>query len=216
MMTASIKVETIRSREELEEVTPFQVDKLLWGTQKIPKTYGYLGFVPSDGFYLKMICEEADPLRTYTEDQDPVYQDSAMEAFFLFESEKERGPRPTYLNFEANANGALIAAYGTERTYRTYFGKEAMEAFECKALIENESWSVSIRIPIAVLEEVYGPLSLGVGSTFSCNFYKLSETAAVEHYAAYAPIPTKIPSFHLPEHFAEAEIVGGQNRAETP
>lgn len=87
-MAASIKVETIRSREELEEVTPFQVDNLLWGTKKIPKTYGYLGFVPNDGFYLKMICEEADPLRTYTKDQDPVYQDSAMEAFFLFESGK--------------------------------------------------------------------------------------------------------------------------------
>lgn len=54
-MAASIKVETIRSREELEEVTPFQVDNLLWGTKKIPKTYGYLGFVPNDGFYLKMI-----------------------------------------------------------------------------------------------------------------------------------------------------------------
>lgn len=209
-MAASIKVETIRSREELEEVTPFQVDNLLWGTKKIPKTYGYLGFVPNDGFYLKMICEEADPLRTYTKDQDPVYQDSAMEAFFLFESGKERLPKPTYLNFEANANGALIAEYGTERTYRTRFGKETRRAFECKALMEEGKWSVSLRVPITALEEVYGSLSLGVGSTFSCNFYKLSETAAVEHYAAYALIPTKIPSFHMPEYFAEVEIVEGR------
>ena len=76
--------------------------------------------------------------------------------------------------------------------------------------MEEEKWSVSLRVPITALEEVYGSLSLGVGSTFSCNFYKLSETAAVEHYAAYALIPTKIPSFHMPEYFAEAEIVEGR------
>ena len=40
---------------------------------------------------LKMVCVEKDPLRTYIADQDPVYQDSAMEAFLQFESAgKER------------------------------------------------------------------------------------------------------------------------------
>ena len=32
--------------------------------------------------YIKLVCEEKDPLRVYKEDQDPVYKDSAMEAFF--------------------------------------------------------------------------------------------------------------------------------------
>ena len=34
--------------------------------------------------YIKLVCEEKDPLRVYKEDQDPVYKDSAMEAFFQF------------------------------------------------------------------------------------------------------------------------------------
>ena len=63
-----------------------------------------------------MVCEEKDPLRTYTEDFDPVYRDSAMEAFFQFIPEQE-----VYLNFEVNANGALLAAYGPSRVYRSYF-----------------------------------------------------------------------------------------------
>lgn len=205
-----MNVEILNNTQELEKTSPFYVDCLLWGTKEIPKTYGYLGFVPDDGFYLKMICEEHDPMRTYKEDQEPVYRDSAMEAFFMFEPEEERAGRSDpriYLNFEVNANGALMAGYGKERVYRSYFPKETMQRFACKAQVGDGSWSMELRIPVAVLEEIYGPLHLGKGSRFTCNFYKLSETAQIEHYASYSPIRTEIPSFHLPEFFASAQIV---------
>ena len=97
-----MKVEIINNASELESLEPFEVSCLLWGTERIPKTYGYLGFVPDDGFYLKMICMEKDPLRTYTKDQDPVYRDSAMEAFFMFapKQQKERDNRKSILNLK--------------------------------------------------------------------------------------------------------------------
>ncbi len=57
-------VEILGNSQELEHVEPFRVETLLWGTKKIPETYGYLGYVPEDGFYLKMVCREKDPLRT--------------------------------------------------------------------------------------------------------------------------------------------------------
>ena len=114
-----IEVPVIESADELEKVQPFFVEHLLWGTKQIPETYGYLGFVPSDGFYLKMVCKEKDPLRVYEKNQDPVYRDSAMEAFFQFDSEGERNASALYLNFEVNANGALRAEYGEGRIYRT-------------------------------------------------------------------------------------------------
>lgn len=199
-------VEIIQSSKELESTKPFQIDKLLWGTESIPKTYGYIGFVPGDGFYVKMVCEEKNPLRNYTQDKSPVYRDSAMEAFFMFEPEKDRRGAFVYLNFEMNANGALLAAYGKERIYRTYFPENAYEAFGCRALIEEKQWSVSFRIPLVVLNEVYGALRLEEGSRFSCNFYKISETEAIEHYASYALIETEIPSFHLPEFFETAVL----------
>ena len=96
-------VEVIGSQLELEEVEPFFVEELLWGTKSIPKTYGYLGFVPKEGFYLKMVCEEDEPLRTYENVLDPVYRDSAMEAFFQFEHENGGRRITPYLNFEVNA-----------------------------------------------------------------------------------------------------------------
>ena len=200
-------VEILQNSSELEMTRPFRVETLLWGTKKIPETYGYLGFVPGDGFYLKMVCEEADPLRTYTEDQDPVYQDSAMEAFVMFESDREREGFPIYMNLEVNANGALLAAYGKERVYRSYFSKDEVQAFSCKAGIESDRWSITLKIPLSVLEQIYGPLHLEEGSQFRCNFYKISETAACEHYASYSPVLSETPDFHLPEFFASAKLV---------
>lgn len=203
----AIEVKIIDSAEKLMNLKPYYVDKLLWGTKEIPETYVYLGFVPGDGFYLKMVCEESNPLRTYENDQDPVYRDSAMEAFFQFETDRER-EQALYLNLEMNANGALLAAYGAGRTYRTYFSKDEMKTFGHRAEILDDRWSIEAKLPVELLEKVYGPLHLDDGSVFYCNFYKISETAEIEHYASCFPIKTEIPSFHLPEYFGEAVIVG--------
>ena len=208
MSMKSMEVKVIQSAKELEALSPFKVDNKLWGTKTAPVTYGYLGFIPDSGFCLKMVCEETDPLRKYTEINAPVYRDSAMEAFFQFESERERNIQPTYLNFEMNANGALLAAYGKERIYRTYFTREEHEEFACSAQIEEDRWSAALYIPLSVLEHIYGPLCLEAGSTFTCNFYKISEAAEIEHYASWSMIETDVPSFHLPEYFGNAVIAG--------
>ena len=200
-----MKIKIIRNAAELESLTPFQVDHLLWGTKSIPKTYGYIGFVPCDGFYLRMICEESDPLRVYTRDMEPVYRDSAMEAFFQFEARIGR-LQAIYLNFESNSGGALLAGYGKERVYRSYFSKDVCRALRSSTEVEKDRWTWNIRIPVTVLEDIYGPLHLGEGSTFTCNFYKISETKEIEHYASYSPILSDIPSFHLTEFFETAVI----------
>ena len=200
-----MNVKILKDKEELNTVAPCEITHLLWGTSSIPRTYFYIGFVPGDGFYVRMVCEERNPRRTFQSYLDPVYRDSAMEAFLLF-SRKDDAPG-TYLNFEINANGALLAAYGPSRTYRSYFSKEEAAKLQVRATIGEDSWSAHFRIPLTVLERVYGPLELKAGSTFFCNFYKISESADIEHYAAYAPITSPVPSFHMPEYFTEAVLV---------
>ena len=93
------------------------------------------------------------------------------------------------------------------RTYRSYFSSEDAARFQPRAVIEEDRWSASFHIPLSVLERIYGPVKLEKGSTFYCNFYKISEAADIEHYAAYAPITSPVPSFHMPEYFAEAVLV---------
>ena len=79
-----MEVRLIENKELLESAELFKIENLLWGTEKIAKTYGYIGFVPGEGLYIKLVCVEKNPLRIYKKDQDPVYKDSAMEAFFQF------------------------------------------------------------------------------------------------------------------------------------
>ena len=200
-----LNIKILQNPEELNTVEPQEIRHLLWGTKSAPCTFFSVGFVPGDAFYVRMVCEEKDPLRTYTAHRDPVYRDSAMEAFFLFDP--TQGDMETYVNFEMNANGALLAAYGPSRMYRSYFSSEEYEQFHPTAQVEEDRWSISFCIPVSILEQIYGPLDLQAGSRLYCNFYKISEAADIEHYAAYSPITSDTPSFHMPEYFADAVLV---------
>lgn len=199
-----MRVKIIKNKMELENQERFEVSNLLWGTKQIPNTYGYLGFVPEDGFYLKMVCEEKDPLRVYTKFGDPVYQDSAMEAFFMFMNGKE-GVTP-YFNFEMNANGALLTEIGTGRAGRKKLSEEIGQWLTCEAEIEENQWSVSLHLPLSVIEQFYGTIDFKEGCQFRCNFYKISETKETEHYASCFPIDSETPNFHMPEFFGSAII----------
>lgn len=198
-----MRIKRIKDRTELENIKSFEVGNLLWGTKQIPRTYGALGFVEGDGFYLKMTCEERNPLRVYKEFGDPVYKDSAMEAFFMFESEK-KGEKAGYFNFEMNANGALLTEFGTGREGRKKLENEIGGLLECKAEIEENQWRVSLHLPLEVLEKFYGPLEIKDGYKIRCNFYKISESKETEHYASCFPIDSETPNFHLPEFFGTA------------
>lgn len=200
-------VQTIQNPEGLSHVSPFRISHLLWGTAQIPETYGYLGFLSGKGLCLHMICMESDPVRIYTKDQDPVYRDSAMEAFFRFyPAGKEKTALP-YINLEFNANGALLAAYGSSRSDRTAFSPNSVRQFCCRASVYKDRWTADLMVPLSVLEQVYGSLSLVHGSTFSCNFYKISEREGEEHFASFNPVLTAEPDFHRPDFFAQAQIV---------
>lgn len=199
-----MRVKIMKDKKALENQECFEVNNLLWETKQIPHTYGYLGFVPSDGFYLKMICEEKEPLRTYTKFGDPVYQDSAMEAFFMFHNKKENAV--PYFNFEMNANGALLTEIGTGRTGRKKLSEETGKLLKCEAEIEEKQWSVSLHIPLSVIEQFCGTTDIKEGYQFTCNFYKISETKETEHYASCFPIDSETPNFHMPEFFGTAII----------
>ena len=49
-----MEVRLIENKELLESAELFKIENLLWGTEKIAKTYGYIGFVPGEGLYIKL------------------------------------------------------------------------------------------------------------------------------------------------------------------
>ena len=172
-------VREINDITKLEQTPMFKVDKLLRGTKECPKTYGYLGYKKKDGFYLRMICEEKNPYRSYKKNMDPVYKDSAMEAFFQF-FPKSTNETPIYLNFEVNANGALLAECGSDRENRICLQEDELSQTHCKVVIEEKFWKWDLRLPETLLHKIYGSFELD--NEFRSNLYKISDIPQNEHY----------------------------------
>lgn len=114
-------IKTISDKSEIASCPQFKVDKYNWGGDYRPETSGALAFIPGTGFYVKMTCMEKDPVRVYTQPNDPVHLDSTMEAFFQFYPEEF--PQ-MYLNFEANSNGSASC-----KVWKRQEGQERIPCF---------------------------------------------------------------------------------------
>src|SRR5512137_175917 len=75
--------------------------------------------------YVRFRVEESRVRVRYTKFQDPVYKDSCVEFFVDAFPETERG----YVNFETNAAGTLLAAFGPDRNHRTPLWPEDLAEF---------------------------------------------------------------------------------------
>lgn len=203
MTATTYNVHTIETTNDISRCPAFYVDCFNWGGDYRPVTCGRLGYLPDTCFLLEMTCEEADPCRTYLHDGDLVYLDSAMEAFFCFAPEEDS---PCYLNFEMNANGAMLACYGRNRQDRMPFPEELRQGLFCQANVLEDRWSIRLTLPLALIRAVYPDIVLLDDSIFTCNFYKIKESEGLTHFASFAPIPTPEPNFHLPEYFACAKL----------
>lgn len=203
-----LTLQILSSSEQFpEKATSFDVTHQLWGTKISPPVTGRIGYVKDDGFYIEMICKESSPLRRQHGLQVPVYLDSAMEAFFHFRFNKENSESESpYINLEFNANGALLAQYGMNRVERTLLSPEECHSLCHRAEIHDTYWKLEFRLPLTLLNKIYGITGFRPSDTFTCNFYKISEDPTIEHYAAFSPIQSDSPDFHRPEYFAIASF----------
>ena len=129
--------------------------------------------------WIRLVSEESHPVTTYTNHFDPVYKDSAIEVFFQF------GPLgSTYMNFEFNANGAVLAMYGAEREGRSRLDDAMIQALNIRTDKTGDAWSITFFLPQEIIRSLYPDFTLTKGSTFSFNFYKISESEEIEHYGA--------------------------------
>jgi hypothetical protein len=197
------KVHTITDLEQLEECEKFCIDHYQWIDGEKPEVYGRMGLLEGYGLVILMTAAERNPIKTFTKDNDPVYEDSAMEAFLNFSAESTG---QSYLNFEMNANGAMLSQFGTskERELITY-DKERKAV--CEVSLKEDSWSVLLKIPMGLIEGFFGREPLQSGDSFTCNFYKVCQKPGQEHYGSFAPINSEKPNFHLPEFFQRAVII---------
>lgn len=209
------EIKTIHSKNDILSCNKFEINHFNWSADYKPYSYGYVGLLENKGLLVRLCCEEENPLCTYTEPNSMVYKDSAMEAFFQINPELNKG----YINLELNSAGVLRAQFGETRDERTFFTEEQMK--QCEIRCDKETlptshkshtqnmWWVEILLPFSIIDYFYGDGSaeeLKNGSTLRCNFFKLSESPEIEHYASYSPIDYPTPNFHMPEFFADAVV----------
>ena len=177
----------------------------MWNSKQNPLVYGWMGYVEGEGLFVKMVCEEKNPLIRYYRHNDPVYTDSAMEIFLAFPEENQAlSNECMYTNFEINANGAMLANYGRGRKSRCSISEEQFAMTGVKAAVEENKWYLEVLFPEEYLKEICDFEEIKKGRSFYCNFYKISESEEILHFGSYSPIESEKPDFHLPVCFAEA------------
>lgn len=206
-MRLQYHVKKIEQKEQIEQCERFSINQYMWNSKQNPTVYGWMGYVKGEGLFVKMVCEEKNPLRRYDKPGDPVYEDSAMEIFLAFPEEGEvLSNECMYTNFEINANGAMLANYGRGRADRHSISEEQFAMTGVKAVVEGDKWHLEVLFPEAYLKELCDFESIKNGRSFYCNFYKISESEEILHFGSYSPIESEKPNFHLPVCFAEAKI----------
>lgn len=201
------KVKEINSAEEIGKCEEARMDNYMWTCRVKPAARVRMGYIREKGFLVEMVCEEENPKREYYNYMDPVCKDSAMEVFLAFPQKGESLTNDAmYVNFEVNGNGALYAAYGKGRRNRAPMPEIYLEECGCRAEAEDKQWKVSLLIPETFLRRECGLEALDKTTEFYCNFYKISESPEIEHYAAFHSIDNETPNFHLPVYFAKAGI----------
>ncbi|HEX2536076.1 MAG TPA: carbohydrate-binding family 9-like protein [Chitinophagaceae bacterium] len=132
-------------------------------------------------------------LRTH----DPVYEDSCVECFIAFD---DRG----YYNFEFNALGVCLAAFGPEREGRRPLAEALLDGVGRSGTIRHGApegcrWELALSLPLAVFS--HHPGLVLKGRTARANFYKCGDRLPEPHYLCWAPVDTPEPDFHQPRFF---------------
>jgi hypothetical protein len=139
----------------------------------------------------------------YSNDQEPVYEDSCVE-FFCKTPESEY-----YYNFEFNCIGTCKAAKRKSRTedvkhlsIDTLAKIKRFPSIGRRAFKELEGmfeWELTVEIPFSII----GLDPDNLPEKLLGNFYKCADGTDSPHFVSWSPIKTETPDFHRPEFFGE-------------
>jgi len=152
--------------------------------------------------YLFYQVEEPQVRAVNTGFNSPVWEDSCVEFFLSFDGDEN------YYNFEINAIGTLLGAYGQDRHQRVRLSDSPLSQVQTtpslgRDPIENleqpTSWSMKVVIPIQVLQ--FTKIESLSGVDGHANFYKCGDKLKHPHYLSWKPVLTTSPDFHTPRYF---------------
>jgi len=145
---------------------------------------------------------EKNPLRIYKNMNDPVYKDSCIEFFVQPTPDSDQ----RYLNFEFNANGAVLLQIGVDRNNRFPINiNPALFLIQSTADQINDKgevyWELSFSIPWAWVQSYFPDFQVVPGTRLRGNFYKCGDDTIYPHFGTWSRVHSNKPDFHCSSDF---------------
>ena len=158
--------------------------------------------------YLFYQVEEPQVRAVNTGFNSPVWEDSCVEFFLGFEGDEG------YYNFEINAIGTVLGAFGKDRNLRLPLPDSFLsrivttpslgrDPIEC--LDERTSWEMQIEIPLETFH--FSTLKILSGLDAHANFYKCGDKLKQPHFLSWKPVLCSKPDFHTPRYFGQLSFL---------
>lgn len=154
--------------------------------------------------YLYYQVSEPQVRAVNTEYNSSVWEDSCVEFFLDF------GRDDGYYNFEINAIGTILGAFGKDRNTRIHLPESHLDRIKTKPslgrdpleiLNKDTTWDIQIHIPLEILH--FSKLESLAGVDAHANFYKCGDKLKQPHFLSWKPVFTSVPDFHSPGYFGK-------------
>jgi len=158
--------------------------------------------------YLFYQVEEPQVRAVNTSFNSSVWEDSCVEFFLSLDGDEN------YYNFEINAIGTVLGAYGPDRNQREWLPESLLSKVETFPslgreiiinLDETTSWSLKVRIPLEVL--TFSGITDLSGMDGHGNFYKCGDKLKHPHFLSWKPVILPSPDFHQPRFFGQLSFL---------
>jgi len=186
-----------------ETIEPISISEYNWGGDYRPNALAKFCYRKGHGFLLQISCEEKNPKAVYFHDNEPVYKDSCLEIFMNFKPQVDGSG---YINFECNANGALLCEYGKTGRDRIYLKDLGFSQPNVKLFKNADRWGYELFIPFSLIQGIYGDSCFQSGDILKGNFFKCGDDTQFPHYGSWTKIKNPTPSFHLSAYFGDLVI----------
>jgi len=158
--------------------------------------------------YLYYKVEEPQVRAVNTGFNSPVWEDSCVEFFLSFDGDDG------YYNFEINAIGTVLGAFGKDRHKRLHLPDSFLSRIETtpslgrdpiESLDERTTWEVQLVIPMETFH--FSKMEILSGMDAHANFYKCGDKLKQPHFLSWKPVLTSTPDFHAPRYFGQLSFL---------
>ena len=185
------------------------VDQVNWKKQYPYKPLTRATLVRTEQmFYIKWHVNGIMLKARYTDDMQPVNEDSCVEFFCLLPDGRH------YINFEFNCIGTCSAKRRLSRTEDVVpLSKSELESIVRYSSLGRRpfceidgqfTWDLLVGIPLSLFmqKNEQGAYS----GIVRANFYKCADDTSAKHYLSWVPIRTESPDFHCTRYFGEVRF----------